>query len=66
MIYSLTDDVHQQHLDAIKALESRLGKTLLAFSELDQVQPDALSKDDLAAIQALEKQLGVVLVAVKQ
>ena len=64
MIYSLSDDVEMQGLDEIKALESRIGKTLLAFSELPKVEADAVSDADLAAIRQLEKKLGVVLVAV--
>ncbi len=48
----------------IRALEQKLGKTILAFSKYDVVSDD-LSKEDLALLQGLESKLGTMLVAVR-
>lgn len=48
----------------IKAVEQKVGKTLLAYSCYN-VSPADLSKDELAQISEAEQNLGVVLVAVK-
>lgn len=50
-------------LDEIKSLETKMGKSLLAFSCQD-VKTSALEAAELDEIQALEKKLGVSLVAV--
>lgn len=48
----------------IRALEQKLGKTILAFSKYDVVSDD-LSKEELALLQGLEDKLGTMLVAVR-
>jgi len=52
------------NLEAIKALEKKLGQTLLSFSCHD-IAPAVVDDEALAKISELEKKLGVVLVAVQ-
>lgn len=54
----------EEQLAEIRALEQKLGKTILAFSKYDVVSND-LSKEDLALLQGLEAKLGTMLVAVR-
>ncbi len=51
-------------LDEVKAVEKRMGKTLLAYS-CYETRPVELSAGELDEIQKLEKKLGIFLVAVK-
>lgn len=55
----------EEQLAEIRALEQKLGKTLLAFSKFEVVS-DELSKEELALLQGLEDKLGTMLVAVKE
>jgi len=50
-------------LDAIKSLETKMGKSLLAFSCQD-VKTSVLETAELEEVQALEKKLGLSLIAV--
>ena len=50
-------------IEAIKNLESKLAKTLLAVS-CHEVKPAALKEDELSEIRNLESKIGVALVAV--
>lgn len=63
MICSLSH-LDEQVLNQIKALETDLGKTLLAFSCHD-IEPSLVETDELKKIQELEKKLGISIVAVK-
>lgn len=56
-------DHHQ--LEAVREMESRLGKPLLALSEVDVRSDDSLTESEIERLQSLEDDLGVVLVAVK-
>ncbi|SCY74031.1 hypothetical protein [Desulfoluna spongiiphila] len=53
-----------QKLDAIKALEQELGKTLVAYS-CSNPEPSILSDAELMKIKSLEEKLAVTLVAFK-
>jgi hypothetical protein len=57
-------DLKDKDLDAIKELEGKVGKPLLAYSCYD-VQPAVISDEDLAEIESLEAKLGLSLVAVE-
>lgn len=63
MLCNLTklDDAKVQQ---IKAVEQKVGKTLLAYSCYN-VAPADLNKDELSQISEAEQKLGVVLVAVR-
>lgn len=63
MLSSLSKLTDEQ-IAEIRALEQKLGKTILAFSKYDVVSDD-LSKDELALLQGLEDKLGTMLVAVR-
>lgn len=63
MICSLSR-LKDHDLDQIRALESDVGKPLLAFS-CHNVVPARLEEDELSRIQSLEKKLGISLVAVE-
>jgi hypothetical protein len=56
--------VEQNQLEAVKAAEKKLNKTLLALSCHD-VSADALTEEELLTIKELERQTGLVIVAVK-
>ncbi|SHJ18829.1 hypothetical protein SAMN02745216_01157 [Desulfatibacillum alkenivorans DSM 16219] len=62
MLCSLSK-LEEKDLKEIQALESELGKTVLAFS-CHKTAPAALDDDKLKKIQALESRLGLSLVAV--
>lgn len=49
---------------AIRTMEKKIGKTLLAFSCHD-ISPADLSAEEINQIHEMEKKLGLVLVAVK-
>lgn len=51
-------------LEAIKGLEKKIGKVLLAFSCKD-VNADTLTIEELAELRQVEEKLGLALVAVK-
>lgn len=63
MLSSLSQLTDEQ-IAEIRALEQKLGKTLLAFSKFEVVS-DELSRDELALLQGLEDKLGTMLVAVR-
>ena len=54
----------KEKVEAIEAIEKKMGKTLLAFSCQD-LKVDALKDEELAQIKEAEKKLGLSLVAVK-
>ena len=62
MLCSLSQ-LNTMEMDEIKALESELGLTVLAFS-CHEAEPKKLDKAALDKIQGLESRLGVSLVAV--
>ncbi len=62
MLYSMAN-LGNDKLYKIKALESEIGKTMIAFSGQDLKLTD-LSEDQLAKIKSLENSTGLVLVAV--
>jgi hypothetical protein len=64
MLCSIATKVDGSTLQSINDLEKGLGKTLLAFSCHD-LNPSALSADELSKVQEAEKKLGVSLVAVE-
>ncbi len=49
-------------LEAIQALEKKMGSTILAFN---QWKPDALSVDQVKLVQDLEEETGYTLIAIK-
>lgn len=57
-------DLEEKDLDAIRELEGKVGKPLLAFSCYD-VRPAVISDEELAEIEGLEAKLGLSLVAVE-
>jgi len=63
MLCSIANNINDETLKSINALEKELGKTLLAFSCHD-LRPSGLTGDELSRIEEVEKQLGVSLVAV--
>jgi hypothetical protein len=63
MLSSLSQLTDEQ-IAEIRALEQKLGKTLLAFSKFEVVSDD-LSEAELALLQGLEDKLGTMLVAVR-
>jgi len=64
MLTSLSKLTSEQ-LAEIRALEEKLGTTLLSFSGYDIVS-DELSEEELAMLRELEKKLGTMLVAVRE
>lgn len=64
MLSSLSKLTPQQ-IEEIRALEQKLGKTLLSFSSYDVVAED-LSPEDIAVLKTLEEKLGTMLVAVRE
>jgi len=65
MLYSISNQIDSPDLEAIKQLEGKLGKTLIAFYKLEN-DADKLDDAELAELKSLEQKLDVVLVAVKQ
>lgn len=61
MLYSLSH-LDPAKLDALHALEARLGKPILAF-EGHPAEPSHLTEVELAALKAAEQELGLVLIA---
>ncbi len=64
MLSSLSQLTPQQTAE-VRALEQRLGKTLLAFSSYEVV-PDDLSPGELALLKSTEEKLGTMLIAVRE
>ncbi|WP_048205103.1 hypothetical protein [Methanococcoides methylutens] len=56
--------IDAENLKAIADLESKLGITLIAFSD-DGIEYADLNEDDTKEVKDLEKKLGLSLVAVK-
>jgi hypothetical protein len=54
----------QNKINAIKEMEQKIGKTVLAFS-CREIEPAELTREELALIADTEKQLGLLLIAVK-
>jgi len=63
MLCSLAS-LDKEKVEAIQALEKKMGKTVLAFSCRD-LKADILKDDEIAQIKEAEKRLGLSLVAVK-
>lgn len=63
MLCSLAS-LDKERVEAVQALEKKIGKTVLAFSCRD-MKIDTLKDDEIAQIKEAEKRLGVSLVAVK-
>ncbi len=51
-------------IEAVRAVERKIGKTLLAFSCRD-ISPADLTVEELNQIREMENKLGLVLIAVK-
>ncbi len=51
-------------IEAVRAVERKMGKTLLAFSCRD-ISPADLTAEELNQIRETENKLGLVLIAVK-
>ena len=62
MLYSLAR-VDEGKLEAIRGLEKKLGKPVLAFSGY-RAEPVKLSEAELAELKEAEKKTGLCLVAV--
>ncbi len=56
--------IDNEKIAAIRSLEKKLGKTIIAFSCRD-LSSSPLKDDEIAQIQETEKKLGLALVAVK-
>lgn len=56
--------MEQSQLEAVKATEKKLNKTLLAFTCHD-LSADTLTDTELQAVKDLESRTGLVVVAVK-
>ena len=63
MLCSLSN-LNEQDLEQIQALESELGRPLLAFS-CHEAKPAILDDAALKKIQEMEKKIGFALVAVE-
>ena len=63
MLCSLAS-LDKEKVEAIQALETKIGKTVLAFSCREK-KIDALKDDEIAQIKEAEKRLGLSLVAVE-
>ena len=63
MLCSLAS-LDKEKVEAIQALEKKMGKTVLAFSCRD-LKADILKDDEIAQIKEAESRLGLSLVAVK-
>lgn len=63
MLYSLAK-LNTPELEAIKSLEGKTGKTLLAFKSYD-ARIAELKPEELAQIRQVEERLGLSLVAVQ-
>lgn len=63
MLCSLAS-LDKEKVEAIQALEKKIGKTVLAFSCRD-LKADTLKDDEIAQIKEAESKLGLSLVAVK-
>jgi len=63
MLCSLAS-LDKEKVEAIQALEKKMGKTVLAFSCRD-LKADTLKDDEIAQIKEAENRLGLSLVAVK-
>ena len=63
MLCSLAS-LDKEKVEAIQALEKKMGKTVLAFSCRD-LKVDSLKDDEIAQIKEAESRLGLSLVAVK-
>ena len=63
MLCSLAS-LDKEKVEAIQAIEKKMGKTLLAFSCRD-LKADTLKDDEIAQIKEAESRLGLSLVAVK-
>ncbi len=64
MLCSISTNINESTLQAIKDLEKDLGKTLLAFTCHD-VKPSILTGEELNKIKDIEKNLGISLIAVE-
>lgn len=64
MLSSLSKLTPEQ-LSEIRALEEKLGTTLLSFSGYDVVSEE-LNEEELSMLKELEKKLGTMLVAVRE
>jgi hypothetical protein len=49
--------IEGEKLEAVRELEKKMGKTLLAFS-CAEIRPDTLTEEELALIKDLERRLG--------
>jgi hypothetical protein len=58
------EKIEQEKLDAVKALERELGKTLLAFHCSGEAKPADLTQKELERIREVEDKLNLALVAV--
>lgn len=63
MSYFAFANLDDSDLHAIKELETKLGRPLVALQEVDMA-PAKLDDGALSQVQALENKLGVALVAV--
>ena len=54
----------KEKIEAIRSLEKKMGKTLLAFS-CREMKIDTLKDDEVSAIREAEGSLGLSLIAVK-
>lgn len=63
MLFTIAPKVEDTTLQAITDLEKEMGKTFLAFSDIE-MKPSALSAEEVGKIEVIEKKLGVSLVAI--
>ncbi|MDW3208052.1 MAG: hypothetical protein R8L07_21150 [Alphaproteobacteria bacterium] len=63
MSYFAFANLNERDLHAIKELETRLGRPLVALKEVEMA-PAQLDEGALSQVKALESKLGVALVAV--
>lgn len=64
MAYYAFANLDDQDLDAIKSLEGKLGRPLVAMKPVE-LKPATLDESDVAAVKDLETRLGFTLVAVQ-
>jgi hypothetical protein len=63
MLYTLAT-LNETELEAVQALEKKIGKRVLAMRPL-RIGFDELSDEEMAQIQELEDEFGLTIVAVK-
>lgn len=63
-MYCSIANLSKEKIEALKTLEQKIGKTVVAFS-CTKVKASKLKEEQLKELKAAEKKIGATLVAVK-